>query len=112
VPLAMPELATRAARVVLGEETVPAYTGDLPRGGRRRRVFADPHPVAVYFSSCTTTMFGPDGGGPGVAESFVRLAARAGISLATPEDLPSLCCGTPWKSKGLTDGYAVMKAKV
>jgi D-lactate dehydrogenase len=68
-------------------------------------------PVAVYFSSCTTTMFGPVGE-DGVAESFLRLCERAGVALATPDDIPSLCCGTPWKSKGLTDGYAVMKAKV
>jgi D-lactate dehydrogenase len=34
------------------------------------------------------------------------------VQVATPEDIPSLCCGTPWKSKGLTDGYAVMKQRV
>jgi D-lactate dehydrogenase len=56
-------------------------------------------------------MFGPVGG-DGVAESFLRLCERAGVAVSTPDDLPSLCCGTPWKSKGLTDGYAVMVAKV
>ena len=48
----------------------------------------------------------------GVAESFAALCERAGIRLVTPLDLPSLCCGTPWKSKGLTEGYAVMRDKV
>jgi D-lactate dehydrogenase len=57
-------------------------------------------------------MFGPAGGGPGVAESFARLAERAGVALVTPEGIPSLCCGTPWKSKGLGDGYAVMQREV
>jgi D-lactate dehydrogenase len=111
VPVALPGLATRLGRAVFGADKVPSYTGDLPAGGRRRSVFADLNPHAVYFSSCTTTMFGPEGG-DGVAESFLRLAERVGIRLATPDDLPSLCCGTPWKSKGLTAGYSVMKARV
>ena len=50
--------------------------------------------------------------GDGVAESFLRLCERAGIEVATPDGIPSLCCGTPWKSKGLTDGYAAMTDRV
>jgi D-lactate dehydrogenase len=111
LPTALPALATRAGRTVLGENTVPLYTADLPGGGSRRRTISQPDPVAVYFSSCTTTMFGPVGV-DGVSESFLRLCDRAGVTLRTPVGLPSLCCGTPWKSKGLTEGYAVMKAKV
>jgi D-lactate dehydrogenase len=56
-------------------------------------------------------MFGPVGG-DGVSESFLRVCERAGVQVATPEGLPSLCCGTPWKSKGLTDGYASMTERV
>jgi D-lactate dehydrogenase len=67
--------------------------------------------VAVYFPSCTNTMFGPVGG-DGVSESFLRLCERAGVQVATPEGIPSLCCGTPWKSKGLTDGWAAMRERV
>src|SRR5690606_23595544 len=47
-----------------------------------------------------------------VAQSFLRLCERAGVRVATPDDLPSLCCGTPWKSKGLSRGYAEMTARV
>jgi len=112
VPPALPRLATDAARAVLGADTVPRYSAELPAGGRARRRVASETPAAVYFSSCTTTMFGPADGGDGVAESFLRLCERAGVGLVSPPDLPSLCCGTPWKSKGLTEGYAVMKAKV
>ncbi|MDT0144567.1 FAD-binding and (Fe-S)-binding domain-containing protein [Microbacterium sp. PRC9] len=111
MPVALPNLATKIGRGLLGPDTLPLYTADLPGGGKRRKVFAQPEAVAVYFSSCTTTMFGPVGQ-DGVAESFLRLCERAGVNLRTPDDLPGLCCGTPWKSKGLTDGYAVMKAKV
>jgi D-lactate dehydrogenase len=112
MPAPLPTIATDIGRAVLGADVVPRYSADLPAGGRARRAVSDEHPVAVYFSSCTTTMFGPAGGGGGVAESFVDLCARAGVGLVTPPDLPSLCCGTPWKSKGLTDGYAEMKARV
>jgi len=112
VPATLPAIATDIGRAILGSDVVPLYSRDLPPGGRRRRAITDSDPDAVYFASCTTTMFGPAAGGDGVAESFVRLADRAGVRLVTPSDLPSLCCGTPWKSKGLADGYAVMKAKV
>jgi D-lactate dehydrogenase len=111
-PPAIPTLATDVGRAVLGADVVPRYSADLPAGGRRRRSVSDPDPVAVYFSSCTTTMFGPAAGGGGVAESFIDLCARAGVGLVTPPDLTGLCCGTPWKSKGLTAGHAEMSARV
>ena len=112
LPSALPVAATAVARAVLGDDTVPRYSAELPAGGTRRPALAATEPVAVYFSSCTTTMFGPEAGGDGVRESFLRLCARAGVAVATPPDLPSLCCGTPWKSKGLSDGYAEMQARV
>jgi D-lactate dehydrogenase len=111
IPTPLPAFATRAARAVLGADRVPLYSGDLPSGGEPRRVLAVEGAEAVFFSSCTTTMFGA-AGGTGVSESFLRLCDRAGVRLATPDDLPSLCCGTPWKSKGLSEGYATMTAKV
>jgi D-lactate dehydrogenase len=113
VPAALPGAATAVARALIGHDVVPAYTDDLPAGGKKRPVFEQPDAVAVYFSSCTTTMFGPaEPGTRGVAESFLDLCRRAGVPLATPADLPSLCCGTPWKSKGLTDGYGAIKDRV
>lgn len=112
LPVGLPRLATGAARTLLGEDTVPSYSSELPSGGRRRRSVTATDPVAVYFSSCTTTMFAAEGDGAGVAESFLRLCERAGIELVTPDDLPSLCCGTPWRSKGLVKGYENMTARV
>lgn len=111
VPSALPGLATTVGRAALGHDTLPQYSADLPAGGRRRQVIRAEHPVAVYFSSCTTTMFGPEGS-DGVGESFLRLCERAGVAISTPDNIPSLCCGTPWKSKGLTDGYAEMRSRV
>jgi D-lactate dehydrogenase len=111
LPTALPKLATQVGRAVLGSDTVPLYTADLPGGGSRRPLVTAESPEAIYFSSCTTTMFGPVGG-DGVAQSFLRLCERAGVRVSTPDDLPSLCCGTPWKSKGLSQGYAEMTARV
>jgi D-lactate dehydrogenase len=111
MPAVLPTLATRVARAVLGSDTVPLYSAELPGGGRPRAVVDSDDPVAVYFPSCTNTMFGPVGE-DGVSESFLRLCRRAGVALATPAGIGSLCCGTPWKSKGLTDGYAAMSERV
>ncbi|MDO5737050.1 MAG: FAD-binding and (Fe-S)-binding domain-containing protein [Propionibacteriaceae bacterium] len=112
LPAALPVLATKAARVFMSHDVMPLYYGELPAGGSPRPDIDQPDPVAVYFSSCTTAMFGPEGGGAGVAVAFQRLCERAGIALVTPDDLPSLCCGTPWKSKGLATGYRIMQDKV
>lgn len=112
LPAALPTAATTVARGVLGADSVPGWSTDLPAGGRRRRSASAPEPVAVHFASCTTTMFGSTDGTGNVAESFLRLCARAGVAVATPAGLPSLCCGTPWKSKGLRDGYAAMRERV
>jgi D-lactate dehydrogenase len=111
LPAALPGLASRVGRAILGTDTVPLYTSDLPRGGARRPVVVAEDPSAVFFPSCTGTMFGPVGD-DGVAESLQRLCERAGIALATPAGISQLCCGTPWKSKGLLDGYEVMKKRV
>lgn len=113
-PAALPRGGSSLARRLMGDDAVPQWTPDLPRGGRRREVLDHDGAELVWFSSCTQTMFGPadpqEGGG--VGESFRRLCERAGVRLRTPEQLPSLCCGTPWKSKGLTQGYRQMTDEV
>ncbi|KRE91853.1 FAD-binding and (Fe-S)-binding domain-containing protein [Arthrobacter sp. Soil764] len=116
----------KAARAVLGTDTVPLYSPELPGGGSaRKRPTPDRAPDAVYFPACVGTMFGPAGagsepGGPaagrgvqysGVQYSFEQLCERAGITLLVPEGIDSLCCGTPWSSKGMEAGQATMKEK-
>ncbi|GAA3203957.1 FAD-binding and (Fe-S)-binding domain-containing protein [Nonomuraea helvata] len=113
-PPRLAEGASRAARSVAGPDAVPQWTRDLPRGGTRRR----PAPVtgadadAVYVPSCLNTLFAPADGGPGVMTAFRRLAERAGLRLHVPEGIGSLCCGTPWSSKGYTDGHEAMGRRV
>ncbi len=48
----------------------------------------------------------------GATAAFLRLAERAGVSLVIPDGLGSLCCGTPWKSKGMSKGYRTMTERV
>ncbi|MDT0265830.1 FAD-binding and (Fe-S)-binding domain-containing protein [Streptomyces sp. DSM 44915] len=173
LPNALPRAATAAGRALLGHETVPAWSPDLPAGGSRRRPRPAAAPRAVFFPSCVTTLFGPattetgpatpatgaagsatgpagsagsatakdttTGGvipatgpagataegdpprpapaesaapAPGVRDAFLALCARAGVEVRVPERIGSLCCGTPWKSKGLTAGHQAMRARV
>ena len=101
---------SRAARRVLPEDWTPRLDGDLPGPGPRRPAPARPRDaVAVFFPSCVDSLFGPaTRTDAGVTSAFQTLCERAGLPLAVPDGIAGLCCGTPWKSKGLTDGYAEM----
>lgn len=104
--------AANVARSLAGSDLVPLWSKDLPGGGAARRSRTDENPEAVYFAACIGTMFGPAEGSPGVTSAFLDLCDRAGISLTVPEHIASMCCGTPWKSKGLTAGYDDMRELV
>jgi len=110
VPEPLVKVANVAARAVLGEDNVPLHSPELPRGGRRRaRPAPTAEPEAVYLPACVNAMFGPADGGAGVQAAVEELCRRAGVTLLVPEGVDSLCCGTPWSSKGLASGLAVMR---
>ena len=120
LPSAVVTGPNKLARAVLGDDVLPLWSSELPAGGARR---ARPAPEssadveAVYVPACVNAMFGPatrpDGTrGPGVQASFEELCARAGVTVLVPENIDSLCCGTPWSSKGLPDGAAIMQERV
>ena len=114
--------ATKVARAVLGADTVPLWQKTLPGGGKRRRPHTVTEPEAVYFETCIGDMFAPAGTSPavidpdgeslGVRGAFLRLCERAGVQVLIPEGIDSMCCGTPWKSKGMTAGYQRMQDRV
>ncbi|MGA7149514.1 MAG: FAD-binding and (Fe-S)-binding domain-containing protein [Microbacterium sp.] len=112
VPAPLIELPNKVARSALGHDALPSWSPDLPKGGARRASgrtgSADAAVTAVYFQACVGTMFGPAEGGQGVAVAFESLAVKAGVALVRPEEIGGLCCGTPWKSKGILSGYADM----
>ncbi|WP_308797609.1 FAD-binding and (Fe-S)-binding domain-containing protein [Agromyces silvae] len=118
LPTPLVRAATTVGRAVLGADTVPHYDGSLPGGGTARpKPGGDPATAdAVFFAACIGTMFGPEAGADGrpvgATTAFLRLAERAGVALVVPEHSGSLCCGTPWKSKGFLDGYRSMTERV
>jgi len=112
LPSTLSVRATQLGRAGLGHERVPAWSPDLPGGGTRRTGVGADAAEAVFFPSCTGTMFGPAEGGTGVREAFLSLCERAGAQVRVPDSIATLCCGTPWKSKGLTDGHDRMRELV
>lgn len=140
VPSLLPRAATDVGRALLGAEAVPQYRPELPRrggsvrrAGGRGRASADV--AAVYLPACVHTMFGaaeePRGGGcggscgcgdgaspsstatsEGVPAALNLLAQRAGTRFAVPDDAASLCCGTPFSSKGMTGAKEQMRERV
>ena len=106
---------TDAARKVLPTDLVPRAGDDLPGPGRSRsKLPAGTEPAeAVFFASCMGELFEPSEGdaAPGPARAFLALCERAGVGVRLPDDLPSLCCGTVWRSKGLVDGASAMAVR-
>ena len=105
----------KLGRGMLGQDNVPLWSRELPGGGasRERPAPAPEETVdAVFLPACVNVMFGPADGGVGVQLSFEALCEKAGLTLFVPEEISSLCCGTPWSSKGIPEGYEAMRAAV
>ncbi|WP_408899724.1 FAD-binding and (Fe-S)-binding domain-containing protein (plasmid) [Nocardioides sp. R1-1] len=100
------ELLTLGARRVVSHELLPLYPG-LPAAGRARVPWQFSEPAAIVIPSCTVGMFGSEAQ-PDALEALLSLCRKAGLDLAVPERPASLCCGTPWSSKGLLEGYGHM----
>ncbi|MFJ5215818.1 FAD-binding and (Fe-S)-binding domain-containing protein [Streptomyces sp. NPDC088354] len=107
--------ATGAIRRLGAAELVPTWADDIPRGGPARPAARRPEDArAVFFAACIGSVFAPEGasdGSPGSAAAFLRLCERAGVAVTVPDRLAGLCCGTPWQSKGYTDGHRTMAAR-
>jgi D-lactate dehydrogenase len=112
IPAPFAPKVTTAARALFGSETVPLLGKDLPKGGIARKPRTSQNPQAVYFSSCMNSIFGPAEASPGVRTAIVKLCGRTGLDVTIPEGIQDLCCGTPWKSKGMTAGYNEMRERV
>ena len=75
------------------------------------------NPDIVFFPACVNAMFGGvDGEGKhdpvNATQAFIRLCERTGVKYRVLEGIDQMCCGTPWKSKGYTDGYSIMSDRV
>ena len=87
-------------RDLVGTERLPLWSSSLPRGGKVRVGKSDSKAEFVLFSSCLESLFKSE-----TNQSLQSLAKKAGVAFTIPEQIGDLCCGTPWKSKGLIDGY-------
>ena len=113
MPSAVVLPVNRLGRRLLGEDTLPLYSAELPAGGAsRRRPLPAGEAAAVYFPACVNVMFGPAvAGSSGVQASFEQLCAAAEVELLVPAGIDSTCCGTPWSSKGMRAGLEQMHAR-
>jgi len=90
-----------ALRDLVGHERLPLWHRGLPKGGSERQPKEDVSAEFVLFSSCLESLFESE-----TNQALQSLAKKAGVAFRIPESIANLCCGTPWKSKGLVDGYA------
>lgn len=117
IPAKATNVVTGAARAVLGKDRIPMVSDELPGGGKRRvpghRNGPAGRPEVVYMPACVNTMFGSAVPQEETMQfAVLELLSAAGIGVTVPEGINSICCGTPWKSKGMTKGYAGMRKKV
>ncbi len=112
LPAPLVTAVTDIGRAVIGADNVPRYDRSLPGGGQPRRPLVASAPVAVYVPSCIGSMFGPAENSQGVRAALLALSERADIPVSIPEGVDSLCCGTPWTSKGNLTGQHTMSETV
>ena len=90
----------------LSGNKIPLWTAAMPKGANA----PSPHPInkknplkVVYFPSCIAQTMGPAKGDPYKQALHIvtqNLLEKAGYEVIFPEKMSSLCCGTPWESKG------------
>jgi D-lactate dehydrogenase len=106
------------------DDVVPLWSPELPGGGRQRsggkgslgprgeRAGGGPARGRVLLGMCGNPLR-PHRRRPRSAEAaFLSLCRRAGVVLVAPGNLPGLCCGTPWRSKGMLEGAQAMEQRV
>jgi D-lactate dehydrogenase len=84
---------------------VPLINTEIISGGKARSGLRNPHATVVYFPSCTSSIFGGS-----TSDAFLELCQKAGVTVKIPKEIAGACCGMPWKSKGMSDGYRSMRA--
>lgn len=61
----------------------------------------------VYFPACISQVMGGSvAGKQSVMETFLKLSAKAGISVVIPKEVLGSCCGQPFSSKGFNEAYS------
>ena len=107
MPAPLVESVNKVLRSISGENSMPMWNKTLPIGGKERSSLKSSNPDLVYFPSCVNSLYGESD----IQKAFLNLCEKAGLNVLIPEGIQDLCCGTPWASKGLTQGYEVMALK-
>jgi len=87
-------------------DLIPLWTPSMPNGtkGPVEAEINEKNPLkVVYFPSCIAQTMGPAKGDPYKESLHIvtqNLLKKAGYEIIYPEKMNSLCCGTPWESKG------------
>ncbi|WP_282126247.1 FAD-binding and (Fe-S)-binding domain-containing protein [Marinifilum flexuosum] len=93
----------------LSGNSIPAWTPAMPKGvsGPKPKEINQENPLkVVYFPSCIAQTMGPAKGDPykeSLHKVTQKLLEKAGYEVIFPDKMSSLCCGTPWESKGLIE---------
>jgi D-lactate dehydrogenase len=107
MPAPIVETVNKVLRAISGENSMPMWNKTLPIGGKERSSLKSNNPDLVYFPSCVNSLYGESD----IQRAFLNLCEKARLKVLIPEGIQDLCCGTPWASKGLTQGYEVMALK-
>jgi D-lactate dehydrogenase len=99
----------------LSGRSIPLWNRVMPHGASRVDVSSVvmSHNKVVYFPACINRMMGNDAGNHDKAtltEVTKTLLIRADYEIIYPENLPNLCCGMSFDSKGFS-GQGMMKLK-
>ena len=98
----------RGIRTISGD-TIPLWSESMPRGADKVLICQtddDSRPKVVYFPTCINRSMGvaKDDADQRSLVTLIRiLLERAGYSILYPDDLPNLCCGMAFASKGFKE---------
>lgn len=110
------ELGTKLARGVISPDLVPTVPGALPQAASALPRIPREGATAIYFPACINRIFGRPAGAQADAlelpAAIVELGRRSGRPVFIPEDLAGTCCGTPWSSKGYSEGFVFQATKL
>lgn len=66
----------------------------------------------LYFSSCTTRLFGRDKQPNTLFDVFAKLCSKAGIKAGSSSSLDSFCCGNVFSSKGYNKAHDIAESNL
>ena len=83
---------------------MPVWISQVHRAPQWPQTRGEAAPQAVYFTACINRiMSSTPAGQPGLQQTLLTLAQRAGVTLIIPPNIKGYCCGQPFSSKGYSE---------